>query len=43
MKKIIQNVKRTFRAAGYLLAGLLGAQLELRPVPVRAERVYHRT
>ena len=42
MKKIVQQIKQTMRKAGYLLAGLLGAQPVLDPVPVRVERGYRR-
>ena len=50
MKKIVKRIKQTVRKAGSLLlsdllrslAGLLGAQPELRPIPVRAERGKYR-
>ncbi|MCX6067391.1 MAG: hypothetical protein NT121_16820 [Chloroflexi bacterium] len=42
MKKIIGKIKNAFQKAGSILSGILGPQPELRPIPVRAERVYRR-
>jgi len=38
MKKIIINIKRSIQRTGSILAGLLIAKPQLRPIPVRVKR-----
>jgi hypothetical protein len=42
MKKVAAKIKNAWRKASALLAGLLGTQPELRPIPVRIEYIYRR-
>jgi len=42
MKKIIERIQHDIERVSCLLAGLLGIQPVLAPVPVRVERGYRR-